>query len=98
VDGSSYTVSIQSSNGSIFRPEQVDTILTCHVYQNTTEITEALDASRFQWKRLSADPVDDGRWNTSSKAIAQKSVEIKSADCVGRTVFFCEIDLTGYEA
>ena len=98
VDGSSYTVSIQSSNGSIFRPEQVDTILTCHVYQNTTEITEALDASRFQWKRLSADPVDDGRWNTSSKAIAHKSVEIKNADCVGRTVFFCEIDLTGYEA
>ncbi len=43
-------------------------------------------------------PVDDGRWNTSSKAIAHKSVEIKNADCVGRTVFFCEIDLTGYEA
>ncbi|MEA4866259.1 MAG: hypothetical protein VB088_12785 [Sphaerochaeta sp.] len=97
-DGLSYTVSIQSSNGSVFRPEQVDTILTCHVYQNTTEITEALDASRFRWKRLSTDPVDDGRWNTSSKAIAHKSIEIKSTDCVGRTVFFCEIDLTGYEA
>jgi len=98
VDGSSFTVSIQSSNGSIFRPGQADTILTCRVYQNTTEITEGLDVSRFQWKRLSADVVDDGRWNTSSKAIAHKSVEIKSADCVGRTVFFCEIDLTGYEA
>ena len=98
VDGSSFTVSIQSSNGSVFRPGQADTILTCRVYQNTTEITEELDASRFRWKRLSADVVDDGRWNTSSKAIAHKSVEIKSADCVGRTVFFCEIDLTGYEA
>jgi hypothetical protein len=97
-DGSSFTVSIHSSNGSVFRPGQADTILTCHVYCNTTEITDGLDASRFQWKRLSADPVDDGRWNTSSKAIAHKSVEIKSADCVGRTVFFCEIDLTGYEA
>jgi hypothetical protein len=97
-DGSSYTVSIQSSNGSIFRPAQVDTILTCHAYQNTTEITEALDASRFRWKRLSADAADDTRWNTSSKAIGHKSVEIKSADCAGRTVFSCEIDLTGYEA
>jgi hypothetical protein len=97
-DGSSYTVSIQSSNGSIFRPAQVDTILTCHVYQNTTEITEDLDASRFRWKRLSADAADDTRWNTSSKAIGHKSVEIKNADCVGRTVFSCEIDLTGYEA
>ncbi len=97
-DGSSFTVSIESSNGSIFRPEQVDTILTCHAFQNTTEITEELDASRFRWKRLSADPVDDGRWNTSSKAIGHKSVEIGSADCAGRTVFSCEIDLTGYEA
>jgi hypothetical protein len=97
-DGSSYTVSIQSSNGSIFRPAQVDTILTCHVHQNTTEITEDLDASRFRWKRLSSDAADDTRWNTSSKAIGHKNVEIKNSDCAGRTVFSCEIDLTGYEA
>lgn len=97
-DGSSFTVSIESTNGSVFRPSQTDTVLSCHVYQNTTEITDALDASRFRWKRSSTDAADDQRWNTSSKAIAHKSIEIKSADCVGRTVFICEIDLTGYEA
>lgn len=97
-DGSSFTVSIESSNGSVFRPGQADTTLTCRVFCNTDEITPTLDAARFRWVRLSADPIDDGRWNTSSKAIAHKSVEIKNADCVGRTVFFCEIDLTGYEA
>lgn len=97
-DGSSFTVSIESSNGSVFRPSQTDTVLSCHVYQNTTEITDELDAHRFRWKRSSTDAADDQRWNTSSKAIAHKSIEIKSADCVGRTVFVCEIDLTGYEA
>ncbi|MEA4866113.1 MAG: hypothetical protein VB088_12045, partial [Sphaerochaeta sp.] len=97
VDGASYTVSIQSSNGSIFRPEQVDTILTCHVYQNTKEVTEALEASRFRWRRVSSDQADDLRWNTSSKAIGHKCITVTPADCTGRTVFFCEIDLAGYE-
>ena len=97
-DGSSFTVSIESSNGSVFRPGQADTTLTCRVFCNTDEITPTLDAARFRWVRLSADPIDDGRWNTSSKAIGHKSVEIGSADCAGRTVFSCEIDLTGYEA
>jgi hypothetical protein len=97
-DGSSFTVSIVSSNGSVFRPGQADTILSCLVYRNTEEITADLDASRFLWKRVSADPAGDERWNTSSKAIGHKSVDIKPADCSGRTVFFCELDLTGYEA
>ena len=97
-DGSSFTVSIESSNGSLFRPSQTDTVLSCRIHRNTEEITDELDAHRFRWKRSSTDAADDGRWNTSSKAIAHKSIEIKSADCVGRTVFFCEIDLTGYEA
>ena len=97
-DGSSFTVSIESSNGSVFRPGQADTTLTCRVFCNTDEITPTLDAARFRWVRLSADPDDDTRWNTSSKAIGHKSVEIRSADCAGRTVFSCEIDLTGYEA
>jgi hypothetical protein len=97
-DGSSFTVSIESSNGSVFRPGQADTTLSCRIFRNTVEITEALDASRFRWERLSADGEDDGRWNTSTKAIGHKSIEIKSADCVGRTVFSCGIDLGGCEA
>jgi hypothetical protein len=97
-DGSSFTVSIESTNGSVFRPGRADTTLSCRVHRNTEEITDSLDPWRFRWKRASTDSADDLRWNTSSKAIAHKSIEIKSADCVGRTVFFCEIDLTGFEA
>jgi hypothetical protein len=97
-DGSSFTVSIESSNGSVFRTGQAETILSCRVHRNTEEITDELDASLFRWKRSSTDAAGDERWGTSSKAIAHKSIEINSADCVGRTVFFCEIDLTGFEA
>ncbi len=97
-DGSSFTVSIQSSNGSVFRPGRADTILSCRVYRNTEEITDSLDPWRFCWKRVGTDSADDLRWNTSSKAIGHKSVQITSTDCAGRTVFFCEIDLGGFEA
>ncbi len=97
-DGSSFTVSIESTNGSVFRPGRADTTLSCRVHRNTEEITDSLDPWRFCWKRVSTDSADDLRWNTSSKAIGHKSVQITSTDCAGRTVFFCEIDLGGYEA
>jgi hypothetical protein len=97
-DGSSFTVSIESTNGSVFRPGKADTTLSCRVHRNTEEITDSLDPWRFCWKRVSTDSADDLRWNTSSKAIGHKSVQITSTDCAGRTVFFCEIDLGGYEA
>jgi len=96
-DGSSFTVCIESTNGSVFRPGQADTTLCCRVYLNTTEVTEALEASRFRWRRVSSDQADDLRWNTSSKAIGHKCITVTPADCTGRTVFFCEIDLAGYE-
>ncbi len=94
-DGKAITTTIESSNGSIFRIGQVDTTLFCRVYSNTTEITDAIDSSRFQWKRVSEDKIDDERWSTSAKATGQKEVTITSEDCKGRTVFFCEVDLSG---
>lgn len=93
-DGKAITTTIESSNGSIFRIDQVDTTLFCRVYNNTTEITDTIASSRFQWKRVSEDPIDDERWSTSAKATGNKQVTITSEDCNGRTVFFCEVDLT----
>ena len=97
-DGKSFTVTIESSNGSAFRLEDISTTLRCRIFINTTEVTDTTDASRFRWRRASADPVGDERWETSSKAIAHKSVSITPQDCSGRTVFSCEVDLSGYEA
>ena len=91
--GESFTVTIDSSNGNVFRPGDVETVLSCHVYVNMTEITEDIAEERFNWKRKTGDAVGDERWNTSSKAIGHRSVEITSQDCSGRTVFDCEVDI-----
>jgi hypothetical protein len=97
-DGSSFTVTIESSNGSVFRLQDVATTLSCRVYVNTTEVTDALDEWRFRWRRVSGESAADEQWSTSAKAMGHRSVDIAPSDCSGRTVFFCEMDLSGYEA
>lgn len=92
-DGLSFTVVIESSNGDVFRPGDIDTTLTCRVYLNTAEVTDDIPESRFSWRRNTGDATEDGKWNTSSKAVGHRSVDITSADCNGRTVFDCEVDL-----
>lgn len=95
-DGQSFTVVIESSDGSIYRPSSsLNMTLSCRVYMNTEEITDSLEAWRFQWIRTSGDPTGDERWNTSSKAIGHKVVEITNEDVYGRSVFECEVELEG---
>lgn len=95
-DGQSFTVVIESSDGSIYRPSSsLNMTLSCKVYMNTEEVTDSLDDWRFQWIRTSGDPTGDERWNTSSKAIGHKVVEITNEDVYGRSVFECEVDLEG---
>ncbi len=95
-DGQSFTVVIESSDGSIYRPSSsLNMTLSCRVYMNTEEITGSLEDWRFQWIRTSGDPTEDERWNTSSKAIGHKAVEITNEDVYGRSVFECEVELEG---
>lgn len=94
VDGYSFTLRIISSNGNAFRVnESVDTTLSIQVLRNGEDITSDMEDSRFKWIRKTDDEIDDEKWNTSSKALYHKSVEITKDDCIGRTVFECEVDL-----
>lgn len=92
-DGYSYTILINSSNGNVFRLPNVSTTLSCVVLKNNEDITNLLDDSKFCWKRISSDAMLDEQWNTSSKALYHKTVDITGEDCIGRTVFECEVDL-----
>lgn len=94
VEGLSYSVYILSSNGNIFRPTSINTTLSCQVLQNDDDITAELDAWRFNWKRNTGNTALDEQWNTSSKAIGKKSIDITTADCIGRTVFTCEVEIS----
>lgn len=92
-DGSSYSVFIYSDNGMIFRDINIKTHLSCQVLKNNEDITATLEDWRFSWKRKTGNDTEDERWNTSHKAIGHKEIDITGADCIGRTVFTCSVEL-----
>ena len=92
-DGKSYSINIHSKNGSIFRLEDMNTTLNCQVLVNNIDITDQLEDWRFAWSRTTNNPAEDEKWNSLSKAIGHKSIEITNSDCLGRTVFSCSVEL-----
>lgn len=92
-DGRSISVNIISSNGSTFRMSEIDTVLRCQVLCNGEDITDSLDDSAFRWIRNTGNEAEDERWNTSSKALFHKTLVVTPADCLGRTVFACEVEI-----
>ena len=91
--GYSYSLFINSSNGNVFRLPAVSTTLSAQVLRNNEDITASLEDWRFSWKRVTSDSTADEQWNTSSKAIGHKTIDITGADCIGRTVFTLEVEL-----
>lgn len=87
------SVQIFSSNGSVFRSGQCFTTMSATVWRGDEDITDTLDASLFTWERISGDSVADESWNTSSKAIGRKSIELTPQDVVGRSVFACHVEI-----
>lgn len=87
------SVQIFSSNGNLFRNGQAYTTMSATVWRGDEDITDMIDASSFNWERTSGDPIADESWNTSSKAVGRKIIEITPQDVVGRSVFACHVDL-----
>ncbi len=93
-DAKSFTIKINSTNGMVFRVDKVvDTTLSIQVLAGTEDITDSMENSRFKWIRKTGNEIEDEKWNTSSKALYHKAVDITTEDCLGRTVFECEVDL-----
>jgi archaellum component FlaC len=85
-----YKAEIISSNGNIFRNQNVNTILFCRVYRGDQDITETIEANRFRWSRVSDDAEGDEAWNAKYTA-GVKSVTITIDDVVSRATFNCEV-------
>lgn len=91
--GDAVSVQILSLNGNSFRPGTCNTTLVASVWRGEKEITDSIDESKFIWKRTSTETVADASWNTSSKAVGHKSVDLTPIDVLSRSVFTCEVDI-----
>jgi hypothetical protein len=93
-DGKAYLVIIESSNGLQFKvgkATETSTTLKAYVFLNGEEVTN-IDASWFNWRRVSANPVDDpdSTWNEAHKAHAS-TITVTISDVFAKATFFCDI-------
>ena len=93
-----YRLVITSSNGNIFKNNNIKTTLTASVFSWDQDITDQLDPNQFIWTRVSDDTEADAEWNAKHFG-GTKSVDITSDDVKIRATFFCDlIDTTTRES
>ena len=88
----SYTVYIESKNGTVFRNGLVSTVLAARVYHGGEEITSRIPDGNFRWRRISGDSAGDAVWNSAPRY--GRELEISGEDVWRRAVFDCEVELT----
>lgn len=94
-DGQAFTLSIESSNGTVFRPgTAASTLLQARLFKNGAEVTAATPPEWFSWRRKSAiaqaPPNDDATWNNTYRS-GYKQVQINVDDVYARATFFCDV-------
>ena len=85
-----YRVEIISSQGDKFKVGQVETTLSALVYRGEEDVTDAINAARFQWTRTSLNPAADQDWNFQN-AGGKKDIRITNEDVLVRATFHCHI-------
>lgn len=92
-DGSpSYTVYVESENGTTFRNGIVSTVLRARVYRGGEEITPLIPDGNFRWIRTSRDTESDRIWNAAPHY--GKEIEITGGDVWRKAVFDCEVNIS----
>ena len=85
-----YRLVITSSNGNIFKNNNIQTTLSAVVFSWDTNVTDSLDPNQFIWTRVSDDPVADQVWNDAHFG-GTKSINITRDDVNVRATFFCDL-------
>lgn len=85
-----YRLVITSSNGNIFKNNNIQTTLSAVVFSWDTNVTDSLDPNQFIWTRVSDDPVADQAWNDAHFG-GTKSINITRDDVNVRATFFCDL-------
>jgi hypothetical protein len=85
-----YKVEITSTRGNIFKNGQVDTLLEARAYHGSQDVTDQFPEYKFQWTRVSDDPVGDALWNQNHFS-GMKTVVITRDDIYVKATFNCEL-------
>lgn len=87
-----YKIELISSNGLVFRNNNIYTTITARVYRGKDDITDTLPPSAFIWKKYDKDGNLDTAW-TNAHAGVGNVITVTELDVQQRTTFKCEIDI-----
>lgn len=88
-----YSVEITTTDSTTISTSSDEATMTCKVYSWDVDITDTLDASLFNWKRISNDSELDAIWNAMPEHQGVKSITINADDVIDNSSFTCEVDL-----
>lgn len=88
-----YKVEIVSNSSTIISTSEDKATLTCKVYSWDSDITDTLDTSLFNWKRVSTSTELDDIWNAMPEHKGTKSIIIDADDVYYNSSFTCEVNL-----
>lgn len=89
-DKKMYRLVITSSNGNIFKNNNIQTTLSAVVFSWDENVTDSLDPNQFIWTRVSDDAVADQAWNAAHFG-GTKSIVITKDDVTVKATFFCDL-------
>ncbi|MEN7388457.1 phage tail spike protein [Bacillus licheniformis] len=87
-----YKIELHSSQGSIFKNGQINTIITAKVYKGRNEITSTIPNSGFIWRKRDKDGTIDTSWGNAHVNVGN-TITVDRNDVVERAVFECDIDI-----
>lgn len=87
----SYSLYVESEQGTVFRNGAVSTTLRARVFKGGTEVTEHIAEGCFRWTRTSRNAEDDALWNEARHW--GRTLEITEADVWHKAVFNCEAEI-----
>lgn len=88
-----YRVELGSTNGLIFKNNNIDTVLYAKVYKGKDEITSQIPKEQFIWRRVSDSAEDDAAWDIAHKGVGS-SFRATKDDVPMRATFSCDLDIT----
>jgi hypothetical protein len=88
-----YRVEVQCSGSMIMNMKNQTATLSCKVYSWDTDVTDTLDASLFNWIRVSNDSNQDAIWNNNTMHQGRKTLTITTEDITNNANFYCEVSL-----
>lgn len=88
----SYSLYVESEQGTVLRNGQGSTTLHAHVYKGGEEVTERIPEERFLWSRSSRDAAGDALWN--AREHRGRTLTVTDEDVWRQATFNCEVEIS----